>query len=273
MASFDEVVPPGKAGNIKASIHTANYKGPIGKSITVISDDPTQGSIAISVLAKIVGSVEILPYPALQLGRTRKGFDTPAMLLVRKDPTEQGTLEVEELKASAPWLNASARKVRAEEPAVEGIPAAVPGDVMLSVQAAAAPAGTSVVNVTFKTGLTREPQVTIPVTVTVQPVVTVQPSDLILNPVPNEPEGASGEVLVSVREDIDPKSVKVVSDAPAFAVRVDPPGERAFRLFVDWSGKGKGKSAPTSTFVHIRVGAESVDVPVRVNLARVEQAP
>jgi hypothetical protein len=271
VASFDEVVPPGKAGNIKASIHTANYKGPIAKAITVTSDDPTQGTIGISVLAKIVGSVEILPFPALQLGRTRRGFDTPAKLLVRKDATEQGTLVVEGLAASTPWLKVTSRKISADEPAVEGLPAAVPGDVMLSVQATAAPAGTSVVNVTFKTGLTREPQVSIPVTVTVQPVVTLQPNDLILNPDPNVASGATGQVLVAVREDVDPKTVKVVSDAPAFVVRADPPGERAFRLIVDWSGKGK--SPATSTFLHVRAGTESVDLPVRVNLARVGQAP
>jgi hypothetical protein len=65
VASFDEVVPPGKAGSIKASVHTGNYKGSIGKSITVTHDDPTQGPITVNLLAKIVGSVEVLPYPAL----------------------------------------------------------------------------------------------------------------------------------------------------------------------------------------------------------------
>jgi hypothetical protein len=272
VASFDEVVPPGKAGSIKASVHTANYKGSIGKAITVTHDDPTQGPITVSLLAKIVGSVEILPYPAVQIGRTRRGFETPAKLLVRKDTTETGTLEISGLASSAEWLKVTSRKVEADEPAVDGLPAAVPGDILLAVRAEGAPVGTSVVNVSFKTGMTREPQVTIPVTVNVQPVVTVQPNDLILNPNPNGAESASGEALVAVREDLDPKKVTVVSDVPAFVVRVDPPGERAFRVFVEWSGKGK-TAAPTSALIHIRVGKENVDLPVRVNLARVAQAP
>lgn len=271
MASFDEVVPPGKAGSMKATVHTANYKGSIGKTITVTHDDPTQGPITVSLLAKIVGSVEILPYPAVQIGRTKRGFETPAKLLIRKDATETGTLAIKALASSAPWLKVTSRKVEAEEPAADGLPPALPGDIVLGVQAEGAPVGTSVVNVSFKTGMTREPQVTIPVTVNVQPVVTVQPNDLILNPNTDSAESASGEVLVAVREDLDPKKVTVVSDVPAFAVRVDPPGERAFRVFVDWSGKGK--SVPTSGFIHIRVGKENVDLPVRVNLARVVQAP
>ena len=271
MASFDEVVPPGKAGSIRASIHTANYKGPIAKSITVTHDDASQGPINLTVTATVVGSVEILPYPALQLARRRRGFSTPAKLIVRKDVTEQGTLAFDGLEAGVPWLKVSARKVTAEEPAVEGLPAAMPGDIVVSVQADGAPVGTNIVNVTFKTGLAREPLVTIPVTVYVQPAVTMQPNDLILNPTPDSPEGASGQVLVSVREDLDPKTVAVTSDAPAFAVRVDPPGERAFRLIVEWPGKAK--NPPTETIVRIRVGAETIDLPVRVNRARTGKAP
>ncbi len=271
MASFDEVVPPGKAGNIKASIHTGNYKGAIAKSITVTHDDATQGPITVNMLVKIVGSVDVLPFPALRIGGRRRGFETPAMLIVRKDPSEQGTLAIEALVASAAWLKVSARQVSADEPAVEGLPAALPGDVVLSVQAQGAPVGTSVETVSFQTGLTREPKVTIPVTVNVQPLITLQPNDLILNPTPGASEGASGQVLAALREDLDPKTVTVVSDAKAFVARLDPPGERAFRVIVDWAGKGE--KPPTETTIHIRVGSETVDLPVRVNLGRIATAP
>jgi len=271
VASFDEVVPPGKAGNIKASIHTANYKGSIGKSITVTHDDPTQGPISINVLAKIVGSVDVLPFPALQIGRRRRGFETPAMLIVRKDPSEQGTLAVDGLVASAAWMKVSARKVTAEEPAVEGLPAALPGDVVVSVLAKGAPVGTSVESISFQTGLTREPKVTVPVTVNIQPLVTLQPNDLILNPVPGGGGGATGQVLAALREDLDPKTVTVTSDTKAFVVRLDPPGESAFRIIVDWDGKGK--QPPTETTLHLHVGSETVNLPVRVNLGRLAAAP
>ena len=270
MASFDEVVPPGKAGSIRASIHTANLKGQIGKSITVTHDDKTQGPIVLGVVAKVVGSVDIMPFPALQLARGRRGFETPATLLVRKDPTEQGTLKVAGVVASASWLKASARTVKADEAPADGLPAAKPGDVILSVQAGAVPVGNHQENVTFKTGLPREPQITIPVTAFVAPVASLQPAELILNPAPGTPEGATGQVLASIREDLDPKQLTVTSDAPAFAVHVDPPGERAFRVIVEW--KGKGQHAPTTTTIHIKVGAETIDLPVRVNRAPAPKA-
>jgi hypothetical protein len=266
VASFDEVVPPGEAGKIKASIHTVNYKGSIGKSITITHDDKSQGPITVSVRAKIVGSVDVLPYPAVQIGR-RRGFETAAKLIVRKDPTEQGTLSVDGLASSAPWLTVTARTVETDEPAVVGLPAAKPGDVMLSILAREAPVGTNVEKISFTTGLTREPKVTIPVTVNVQPLVTLQPNDLILSPSPDDPNAATGQVLAALRDDVDPKTVTVSSDAKAFVVHVDPPGAQAFRVTVDWSPKGK--HPPTETKIHIRVGKTTVDLPVRVNLARV----
>jgi hypothetical protein len=210
--------------------------------------------------------VDVLPFPAIQIGRRPRGFDTPAKLLIRKDPTEQGTMAIEDLAVTATWLKITQRAVTAKEPAVEGLPEAVPGDVILSALVEGAPVGTSAATITFKTGLAREPKITIPVTVNVMPVVTLQPNNLILSPTEASPEDASGQVLASLREDIDPKSVSIVSDAPAFVPRIEPPGQRAFRVIVDWVGKGE--NPPTETTIHIRAGAETINLPVKVNLSR-----
>jgi len=264
VASFDEVIPPGKAGTIKASVHTANYKGAIGKSVTVTHDDTSQGPITLSVMAKIVGSVEVMPYPALQIARHRRGFETPALLLVRKDASEDGALAFSGLTASSPWLKVSSRKVTGDEPPVEGIPAAQAGDIVISVQAVDPPTGTHAETLTFKTGLKREPQVMIPVTVIAQPAVSLNNNDLILTPTAAAPNGATGQVLASLRDDVDPKTVAVTSDTPGFKVRIEPPGEAAFRVIVDW--ERTGKTPPSETVIHIKVGNETTDLRVRVNL-------
>jgi hypothetical protein len=272
VASFDEVVPPGKAGSIKASVHTASYKGPIGKQVTVTHDDASQGPIQLNVTANIVGSVEVLPFPALQLARRRRGFTAPALLIVRKDVTEQGELAFGGLAASVPWIKVSSRKVAAEEPAVEGLPAAKPGDVVLSVLANAdAPVGNHSENISFTTGLTREPKVIVPVTVYVQAAITVQPAELILTPAADSPTAANGQVLAALRDDVDLKSVTAESASSAFTVKVDPSGAQAFRLLVDW--KGEGKHPATDSIIHVRAGKESIDLPVKVVTAKAAQAP
>jgi hypothetical protein len=261
VASFDEVVPPGQVGTIKASIHTASYHGAITKGITVSHDDGSQGTIMLSVKVNIVGSVTVFPYPALTIAPRMKGFTTPALLLVRKDDSEKGELVLDGLKASVPWLKVSARKVTNPEPAVEGLPATVPGDFVLSIQCDHAPVGASSQTISFKTGLAREAAFSIPVVVNVRAPIVVQPAQLVLLPKADDPASASGQVLASIREDLDPKTVAVSSDDKAFVPRIENPGERAFRLVVDWT---KHKKAAVETKLHITAGGESAEVPVRV---------
>jgi hypothetical protein len=267
VASFDEVIPPGQAGTIKASVHTTNLRGAVGKGITVNHDDSSQGPIMLSVKFNVVGSVNVLPYPTLNLAPRLKGFKEPALLLIRKEDTESGNLNLTGITASVPWLKITPRKVTTAEPPIEGLPATLPGDYVLAVLVQQAPVGTTSQTVTFKTGLAREPQVTIPVVVTVRPAIVLQPNDLILQPKVDEEGAATGQVLAAVREDLDPKTLTVTTDDKSFVARIEAPGERAFRLTVDW--KKNGKKTRTETKIHLAVGGETIDLPVRVNLARV----
>ena len=262
VATFDATVAPGGTGKIKAEVHTADYKGPIGKAITVSHDDASQGPIMLSVRANVIGSLEIYPYPSLTIGPAMNGYGKPAFILLRKDETESGTFALSELRASVPWLQVSARKVTQAEPPADWLPAAHPGDFIVSIQTKKPPIGFSSQKVTFRTGLRREPLYTIPVTVNVRAAAVLNPESLVLHPAPEAPGTASGAVLAAVRDDLDPAAVRVRSDDPAFVPRVDPPGDRAFRLLVDW--KASGAAGPPRTTVHIDVGDETVDVPVRV---------
>ena len=67
MASFDEVVPPGKAGSIRASVHTTTYRGPISKQVTVEHDDKSQGPVQLTLSANIVGSVATELFPSHEM--------------------------------------------------------------------------------------------------------------------------------------------------------------------------------------------------------------
>ena len=265
MASFDEVIPPGKAGTIRASIHTANLRGSVAKGITVTHDDPSQGPIALSVRANIVGSVEILPMPMLAVAPRVKGAGEPARLIVRKEASETGKLDVRDLAGSAPWMKVSKRVVTAEEPAGGGLPAALPGDTIVSVDVSGAPVGGYVETLTFSTGLPREKSVSIPVRVTVRGPLIVQPRDLLLNLDPADPSHATGRLLAAVREDLDPKKIVVASDSPAFSIRMEPNGERGYSVLVDWK-RVTGKE-PTEGTISLSLGDEVTKVPVRVNLA------
>ncbi|HEX4825285.1 MAG TPA: DUF1573 domain-containing protein [Candidatus Polarisedimenticolaceae bacterium] len=262
VATFDAEVAPGATGKLKAEVHTVDYKGPIGKEITVHHDDAAQGPIMLTVRANVVGSLEIYPTPSLTIGPRMNGYGKPAYVLLRKDDTESGVFALTALSASVPWLAVSARKVTQAEPPADWLPAAHPGDYIVSIQTKKPPLGFSQQKVTFKTGLAREPVYTIPITVHVRAPADLNPESLVLQPVPDAPGTATGAIVGSVRDDLDPAAVRVRSDDPAFVPKIEHPGERAFRLLVDW--KASGHAGPAKTTVHIDVGDETVDVPVSV---------
>ena len=72
--------------------------------------------------------------------------------------------------------------------------------------------------------------------------------------------------LAAVREDLDPKTLVVASDSPAFTVRMEPAGERGYSVYVDW--KRVTGTEPTEGTIALTLGKEVTKVPVRVNLAR-----
>jgi hypothetical protein len=267
VASFDEVIPPGKAGTIKASIHTASLRGAIAKGLTVTHDDPTQGPIALSVKANVVGSVELLPMPILSLAPLVKKPAVPGKIIVRKEASETGTLAVTDITSTAAWLKVTPRVVTAPEPAADGLPDAKPGDTVLTVDASAAPVGSYVETLTFSTGLPREKSVSFPVRVTVRGPLIVQPRDLLLNPDPTDPTHATGQLLAAVREDLDPKQIVFATDSPAFTLKTEPSGERGYKVTVEWK-RSTGKE-PSEGTISLSVGDEVTKVPVRVNLAAV----
>ena len=165
MASYDEAIPPGQAGKLTVTVKTERYSGEVQKGIAVTTSDPESANVQLTVKMKVVSSVIILPRPGLAFP-TGADRSYSGKLLVRKESTETGELEITELATTVPWLVAKARKVEAPEPAAGGLPAALAGDYVLDVSVADdAPRGQSEQQVKFKTGLARKPEVEIPVAV------------------------------------------------------------------------------------------------------------
>ncbi len=176
MAAFDAEILPGKAGKVTAQLATENYRGAVDKAITVTSNDPKNGTTVLHLKATIVGSVEVLPrmflgFPSYPL------WDFSAKLLVRKVKSETGELKITDLTSTAPWLTTRSRKVEKPEPEADGLPALVPGDWVIDIEVSetAPPGQSSQQSVKFKTGLTREPVITIPVAVALQQAMQAVP--------------------------------------------------------------------------------------------------
>lgn len=263
MASFDEVIPPGQVGKVTAQLKTENYRGTVEKAITVTSNDPKRATLVLRLKANIVGSVEILPRPGLAFP-AGMAWDYSGKLVLRKDATEKGDLGVLDLATNAPWLVAKARRVeKVEAPDGPGLPEARPGDYVLDVSVTDdAPKVAGGYQVTFKTGLPREPQVTIPVSVVLQMPMRVMPSPLFLPEPVGEGKGTQATIQAALRPGLGKEKLSAEASPEAFSVQLQPDGPRKYRALVAW--KPTGEKTPTEGNVVFRVGEESVTVLVRV---------
>lgn len=262
MASFDQAIPPGQVGKVTASMKTENYRGQVEKSITVTTDDPTKSVVNLRIKANVVGSIVILPRPGLAFP-TGLSWDYSGKLIVRKDETETGELKVTDVTSTASWLQVRARRVDTSEPAAEGIPATMPGDYVLDVSVADdAPKTQGGFTLKFKTGLPREPEATIPVSVILQNPMRVSPSPLFLQPPTDPAKETTGVLTATLRPGLSKETLKATASPEAFSVKVDPDGPRRYRATVSW--KPNGTDAPKEGSVVFRVGEESLTVLVRV---------
>lgn len=257
MASFDEAIPPGKAGKISGTMHTTNIRGIVTKAISVVTNDPNARSTTLTLKGRVVGSVELLPIP--QVAVTDAGPDSrPGRLIVRKDPTEKGDLAVKNVTASLPWLRVSTRKAGEAEPAIEGLPETRKDDVIVEIRAdgPALTPGSFQATLVFDTGLEREPQVTVPIYAYVRPPITLGAEEVLLQP------GVDGLVLVALRSDVDMEKLTATAEPAGLKAGLERANATTLRLKVSLDAAA-GPPPETGT-VTLVAGAATATVRVRV---------
>lgn len=255
MASYDEAVPPGRAGHIKVTFDTRRFRGPISRGVTVYSTDPVRPQARLTFKALVRGSVIRLPHPQMGISNVRENQKT-AKLLLRKEPTESGKFELTDLTTSASWLKAGAVTLEERRPAGGGMPPGFAGDYLLELRVEGIPEfGATDQTVSFRTGLAREPVVTIPIRAHMSP-----PFNVMLERVPLTPQedgSASGTVMFTLRRDLEPADIEVTGEPASIEADVESSGGRHYKLHVHTEDPDLSEGTLT-----LRVGDEAQRLPV-----------
>lgn len=61
VARFDSTIAPGKTGEVHAAVDTADFNGPIAKTLTVLSNDPATPRLTLTIKAEVEPQVELRP--------------------------------------------------------------------------------------------------------------------------------------------------------------------------------------------------------------------
>lgn len=239
---------------------TAGYHGKVAKTIALTSDDPVRPNVTLRVKMMLVGSAILMPSKHLLL-RYNRGKPTTGRLLVRQDPTESGTLTVREVASSEPWLNVRARTVEAEELLEQGFKAG-PGDYILEFEVPEKPgAGTHRAEVTFRTGLTREPVMSVPVTFTARAFGVPSTRRLLLGrDRPDNP--AAGEMSFRLLGGRDGEQVEVVITPDRYVAEVKLLESGQLQVLVSENLDTEDAGKLPEGLLRFALGDETVSVPV-----------
>jgi len=106
IAQFDKVIKPGEIGKINAKLETKDFKGPINKTITVVSNDLENPNAKLFLKANVKAVVDILPDGNLRFTKLKRESFKVQRLLV----TEEGGFDFKVVKteSSQPWITVTA---------------------------------------------------------------------------------------------------------------------------------------------------------------------
>ncbi len=102
VAEADKVIKPGQIGKVKTKLETKDFKGPITKDITIVSNDPENPQMKLFLKAIIRAVVEVLPDSNLRFVKLRKDVGKVQRLLVTEE--EGFEFKILNYESSKPYI-------------------------------------------------------------------------------------------------------------------------------------------------------------------------
>lgn len=169
VASFDAKVAPGGKGKIHAELDTSDFQGPVAKTITVTSNDPTNPRLTLTIKAKIEPHIAVFPGYARYIYVQTLDPGTVAQTLWPLDGQDFRVLSVD---SPYPFIHASFREATEAERKPEGKGRQWRVEMAIQPDAAVGPLREFLV---IKTDHPKQPEVRVPISGFVRPLLHVTP--------------------------------------------------------------------------------------------------
>ena len=262
MARFDRVIPPGQEGEIVATMETSKYRGPMAKSVKVVSSDPERASVQLTLKANVHSWIEILPSWSANL--TSDLGQGAQKILYIQNPDKDVALPAPVAEPSNKLVTATVEKIPADgEDADKGDYRLVVG---LSPEA---PAGPLRANVKLISG---ERSVYVAVAGRVHGPISVLPVTLNLIGQPEgsgRPDRLSGIITLLARPDQPEFQIKEMHSGDE-RLKLEPvpdPEKARHRIAARWTAKGvKGDFQGVIRIATDHPTMPEIEVPFRVRI-------
>jgi Protein of unknown function (DUF1573) len=243
VVDFDRKVEPGKTGLVKAKVDTAEFTGPITKSMLVMTNDPNDPTTTLVVKATVQPYLEILPRPLVRFNAIQGEAASNDVTLVADKERE---FKVTKVEANVPYLTASVKALGKDEL----VPDKGKTQYDISINLAPnAPVGPVNGMVTVFTDYPEAPQVKVRVFGVVRALVHVTPGNIEFGTVESKVKPGRNVFVVNNQE----KPIHVTGakiDDDAFTVGVLPI-EAGKRYQITVTVKAEAPAGLHKTVLHI----------------------
>lgn len=108
VADFDKVIKPGETGKVNAHVDTTNFAGPIAKSVTVETNDPSNPTAQLTIHAVVKPYVEAYPAGFVRYNLLQGDAETQSVTLYSE---EDEPFQITGVKVPGDWVKVNYKKI------------------------------------------------------------------------------------------------------------------------------------------------------------------
>ncbi len=223
VADFDKVIKPGETGKVTAHVDTTNFSGPIAKTVTLETNDPTSPTSQLTIHAIVKPYVEAYPAGFVRFNQLQGEVSTQSITLYSE---EDEPFEIKDVQVPGDWVKVTYKKLEdAERVANIGKAGQNQYKVDVTVGGPDAKIGPMAEKVRIVTNSKHSPEYPISVTGVIRPTYRVEPTALNFGEVAPSDAAATRSVLLHSNDMKTPEQfvvTKVESTVPGITTAFKP---------------------------------------------------
>jgi hypothetical protein len=223
VADFDKVIKPGETGKVTAHVDTTNFTGPIAKTVTLETNDPSTPTSQLTIHAIVKPYVEAYPAGFVRFNQLQGEVATQSITLYSD---EEEPFEIKDVQVPGNWVKVTYRKLEdSDRVANLGKAGQSQYKVDITVGGPDAKIGPMADKVRILTNSKHSPEYPISVTGVIRPTYRVDPTALNFGEVAPSDAAATRSVLLHSNDMKTPEQfvvTKVESSVPAITTAFKP---------------------------------------------------
>lgn len=233
VADFDKVIKPGETGKVTAHVDTAAFAGPIAKTVTLETNDPTTPTSQLTIHAVVKPYVEAFPAGFVRFNLLQGDADTQSVMLYSEEDEPFQVTKVElpidpTTNEPVKWVKVTYDKVAEADKAPNvGRPGQDQYKVNITVGGPDARVGALAEKVHIFTNSKHQPEYPVSIAGVVRPTLRVEPTMLNFGEVTPSDVAATRMVMLHSNNLKTPESFvvsKAESSVPALVTTSVKPG-------------------------------------------------